>query len=154
MMDSDSTWDSLIETEREYYRLRHKLWSSPDAENGFRAALKGIERRGTALRVLQDAPVELIAALFTEVFDLTLGDPENIGPARAALLRLNRNTLLDKLHRHIEELLNRDDLTDWEYRRACELLEESAAFELLRTVVEHASTSSDPDIIEVAEDYQ
>ncbi|NNH75282.1 hypothetical protein HLB23_36445 [Nocardia uniformis] len=153
-MVDDAEWEALRETEQKHFHLRHEIWSSPDAATQFRAALKSAKYRRTALRTLEDAPKPLIASLFSELFDETLGSPEYVGLARAALMRLEKYALSQQLYPHVHNLLDRDDITDWEYRRVCELLDEAHASDLLRAVVDRASTSKDPNIVEVAEDYR
>lgn len=147
-------WDDLIEAERKCFQLRHVLRSQSDAVDEFRGALHALDRRGAALRALEGASDALIEALIADLFDLAIGDAGYVGLARAAILGINEPKLSEMLKACVSELLLRDDLTDWEYRRVCELLEEAHEPALMNIVVEQAGSSDDPDILEVADDYR
>ncbi len=153
-MDTQSTWERLLDTEREYFRLCYVVTTLPDADSSFIQALGNLEMRGTALRALEAASKPLIEKLFTTLFELSLATNDYVGLARNAMLRLDRSSLTKQLETHVYELLSRDGLTWEEYHRVCELLDDARQYELLGTVVEQALKSDDPDILEVGEDYQ
>jgi hypothetical protein len=145
-------WEELVLAEEAYIARRMELFSS-GAEAQLRLALGSPRGVGTALRVLVDAPLELVMNLFDVLFVLAVTTHSQVGLARTVLGRLDRGWLASALQPSVEEWLVRPEL-GWEgYRRLAELLSFLEQRSLLTEVVRRAASSDDDDVREVAEDF-
>jgi hypothetical protein len=145
-------WEELVRAEEAYVAKRVELFAS-GAEPQLRLALASPRGVGTALRVLVDAPLELVMELFDVLFVAATTTHSQVGLARDVLGRLDPGWLASALSSPVEERLSHPD-ADWEdYRRLAELLLALGQRTHLTAVVERARRSNDEDVREVAEDF-
>lgn len=152
MTGQTEPWEELVSAEEAYLGRRRALFST-DAEAQLRLALASPRGVGTALRVLADAPTELVMSLFDVLFVVAATTHAQVGLARAVLGRLDPGWLASALRPPVEEWLALPGL-GWEgYRRLAELLSALGQRSLLAEVVQHAALSDDEDVREVAQDF-
>lgn len=145
-------WEELVRAEEVYLSARTALFAA-DAEGQLRLALASPRGRGTALRTLRDAPVELVMDLVDPLFEAAATTHPQVGLARSVLGRVDAGWLAAALRPRVEEWLSRPG-ADWaDYRRVAELLSALDQRPLLAEVVHRAAASDDEDIREVAEDF-
>lgn len=145
-------WEELVLAEEACAASRMSLFSA-NTEAQLRLALATPRGVGTALRILADAPPELLMKLFDVLFVVAATTHAQIGLARTVLGRLDPGWLASALQSPVEEWLARPDLGWEEYRRLAELLSVLEQRSLLAEVVQHAARSDDDDVREVAEDF-
>lgn len=150
-MSTDSGWAALVSAEQETAKVRAAINQRPDRTDLLSAALASTSpwQRGTALTFLRgfsdDTPQFL-----EQLIDLSL----SLGWARECIdvLRAARGTLdpvrfKDAVIGHLAT----GDADD--YVRLAQLAAEVEQWPTLRAIVERAATSSDPEILEVAQEY-
>lgn len=153
-MSPRQPWEDVVDAENAYISARMKVfYDADDGTEQLLAALRHVRGKGMALRLLQEGPVERVMELYEAVFDATTTTHPQVGRARDVLNRLDPGWLSMTLPPLVQRRL--DDNPDWEdYRRLAELLTELGQTALLDTLVRHAERSTDPDILEVADDYR
>lgn len=93
-------------------------------------------------------------SLVEPVFDAAATTHGHVGLARDVLGRLDPGWLSRALAPLVDDALDGEN-ADWEtYRRTAEVLDLLGQEALLMSLVERARSSEDPDVLEVAEDYQ
>jgi hypothetical protein len=146
------SWQDLVAAEQAYFAARMALYKA-DPEAELRAALGSARGRGTALRALRDAPVELVMDLIEPLTEAATTTHGEVGLAREVLGRVDPGWLAGVLPPLVEQRLA--PAADWEdYRRLAELLSTLGQHALLAEVVRRAAGSDDEDIREVAADFQ
>ena len=152
MAGRPEAWEELVRSEEVYIARRVRLLAL-GAEPQLRLALASPRGVGAALRILADAPLELVMDLFDVLFLAATTTHPQVGFARDVLGRLDPGWLTSALSSQVEERLSRPG-TDWEdYRRLAELLSALGQRMLLIAVVERAGQSNDEDVREVAADF-
>ncbi len=146
-------WEDLVAAEELYTARRMDVFAA-GAEEQLRLALASPRGRGTALRVLADAPPELTIALLDAAFDAAVTTHAQVGVARNVIGRLDAGWLARTLGPLVSERIERPGASWEDLRRVAELLSELGQRALLDEVVDCADRSDDEDIREVAEDFR
>lgn len=146
-------WERLVDAENHYFTERRRLFAS-GALDQLRLALGSVRGIGCALRVLRDAPVELVLDLIDPLFDVATRTHADVGLARLVIARADPGWLSQALRPLVSEFLDRADLDDSDYRRLAELLDSLHQSDLMELLVLTADRSTDEDIREVADDFR
>jgi hypothetical protein len=110
--------------------------------------------RGTALRILRDAPIEEVMAFLSQIFEEATNTSGDVDLARNIIGRLDSGWLFISLGPLIQARLDAPEADYEDYRRIAEALQQWDQLAHLDALVARAKRSTDPDILEVAEDYQ
>lgn len=150
--ESERAWLKFAQAEQAYIEaladLRHF-----DMEPMLREGLLNLQWRRQALGILRSSDVKLCEKLLPELFELATVGHSLIAAVRRCIRRIPRERLVVQLVPLVQQLTE-DPNSDYEaYRRIAELLREIECWPLLGVLVRAASTSSDVDILEVAEDF-
>ncbi len=123
------------------------------AEEQLRRGLTDVGGAPIALRVLGDSPIELTMGLFDRVFWATQSNGL-VRLARELVAKLDPGWLFVALPPLVRARLDSPEADYADYRRIAGLLTEVDQIALLADLVAKARTSVDPDILEVADEYE
>lgn len=152
-MTTRQPWEEVRQAEDVYFAKRKEMFAA-GAEEQLRLAMADVRGRGTAMRILKDAPIEMVMELFEPVFARATTTQGDVSLAREVLGRLDSGWLFLALQPVIEARLGSPD-ADWEdYQRIAEVLKELDQFAHLKALVARAEACNDPDILEVADVYR
>lgn len=152
-MTPEEPWEELIRADEAYFSSRMRLFAS-DPQAQLRTALTKPRAKGPALRVLRDAPIEIVMDLVEHVFAVAASTHPQAGLAREVLARLDGGWLHRELRPLVEERLT-SGAASWEdYLRIAESLSALDQKALLERLVQLAESADDADTREVADDYR
>jgi len=144
-------WQRFVEAERKMVVTRMALIAT-DWEPVVRDALS-TSGKETALRLLQILPDKRTVPFADALLPLALRSKPYVGIVRELLASLGHGWMSANGRDFVERTISSPDATEEEFRRLAVLLDELNKPELLALVVDAARRSDDPDILEVAEDY-
>jgi len=149
-----SLWNTLCQAEFKYLQARLAyLQHRGDSLVEVRAALEDPAARGTAIRLLPSLPLEARRDLFSKLMDLASFAHGDIVAVRDLIADLGQPWLSEHLPAEIDRITLAPSVTYEEYRRLAELLRKIDP-EMLGQLVARAKGSADPDIKEVADDFE
>lgn len=155
--DSKRLWQRLVSAEDEYYGAWAGISLAErdgvDFTEHLRPALGDVRERGTALRFLAVADERVKRRVFPELVEAASVGHADFGLARDVLFSLDREWLLAHLPAEIERILALPTSDDEEYRRFAQILHDLQS-PYLAALVARATTSENPHIREVADDYR
>ncbi len=152
-MTQPDAWAELVEVDRLYWAKRMAMFAA-GAEEQLRRGLTDVGGAPTALRVLRDSPIELTMDLFHPVFFWATQSNGLVRLARELVAKLDPGWLFVALPPLVRARLDSPEADYADYRRIAELLTEVDQIAVLADLVAKARTSVDPDILEVADEYE
>lgn len=153
-------WQRLVRADTEYFAARQAMFqarhallmSGADLMPLLRQALQNPFERGAALHLLEALGDDARRAAFPELVDLASFSHGMIQLVRDLVLSIDRSWLEAHLPQEIQAVLQRSSTYE-EYRRFAELLQQAHS-PYLATLLARAAGSKDPDIRELADDFQ
>ncbi len=153
-------WQQLVDAERRYYAAKMALVearsilakSDADLYDLIRRGLCTVPERGTALRLLSTLDEDIRRKLFPILIDLASVGHADIKLVREVILSIDVHWLEENISAQVERVLRESDTYE-EYRRLAELLRLMRS-PSLSMLVDRAASSADPDVREVAKDFQ
>ena len=146
-------WEDVLEAERVYYAARRRMHDA-GTHDQLRLAFRHPLGRDTALRILRDGPIEDVMAFLPEIFDIATHLHGELEFARDLIDRLDSSWLYIALRPLIQARLDAPEAEYDDYQRIAEALQHWDQLAHLDALVARAKRSTDPDILEVAENYQ
>ena len=156
-MDKIRDWvQKRIKLDKDYYRARMELYKDkPQDLHSLSCVLgehlKNPGSRGTALSIIEAFDTELIELLFEDLAELAFYGVSEVQLCRTLLAELSKEKFLARIKPVEEKILSEG--TDWEYRRGAELYDFLGYEELLQNLLAKAYVDENPDIKEIAEDF-
>jgi hypothetical protein len=138
--------------------------SGLDLSEVLEGAIENPTERRAALRLLaQDMPANEALGIvgneayrrfvFPQLVDYAAYGEADLDLVREVILAMDREWVLGQIGALVDTILNREDITYWEYGRLAELLELLDS-PMLENIVRRAEASDDRDIREVAERFR
>jgi hypothetical protein len=167
-VDEDQLWNALCVAENAFYNARMAEHVAEKAFDNARMALiqsvrddsltrviasaLGIpHQRGTALRLLLILPEEMSRRHLPMLVYLASVGHSDIVLVREVIERIDREWLVANVDEHATDVLSRGD--EEEFRRIAELYERLSE-DLLTVHLERCAQHADPEVKEIARDYQ
>jgi len=126
------------------------LRSAQELKSVIGAALDTPSQRGTALRLLQILPEEMIRPHFSRLVDLASVGHSDIELCRAVLLKIDRNWLVQNIEYQVTQILRPGG--EEEFRRVAELYKLLNS-DLLGLHLERCARHVDEEVKKIASDF-